>query len=307
MPFNSTADYWNGLPAIQVGLQIGHQIAQQRYQDEATKIAERRTAAYEQEQNRLQAKQALDADKIAREMQAEADFQTTFKGLLNQELNALPPELRGDEKELNAANRRAYLKAIPYMPPGKLAGAMGSAMSQEASTQRTEMNVQGRLDALNNRLDSQEYIAELRNDAKAVSEDEYVNRHLNAHAKQAGLPMEQADADLRRIYRGTHGSTKKDDSAMGSPDPIADTLGQLERAKAAGVKRVKVTPDGGVQAVDPSVGNLWMGGDPIDDVIRKVERDATIKGVQAPEKKTAPAGGKSRVFQYDPKTGGIKK
>lgn len=304
MPFDSTADYYNPWPGFNAGLQIGHQVAQQRYQDQATKIAERRTAIEEQNARRQEVRAALEADRIQKELDAEAAFKSQFSSALNEELAALPPEKRGMEEEIQGANRRAYAKSVPYLPPHMLQQSMQQAETQAGMDRRAEKGVQGKLDLLNARLDSQEYIAELRNDAKTVSEDEYVNRHLNAHAKQSGLPMMQADADLRRIYRANHpkAGAASDSTQMPEPDGTPDTLGQLERARDAGVKRVKVTKQGDVQVMD----HFWQG-DPIEDVIKKVERDEKIKGRQPAKQTSAPSDSPRRVFQYDPKTGGIKK
>lgn len=300
----SAADYYNPAPGLAIGLQMGAQMARQRYQDQATQIAERRAAVDEQRERRLETQTQIAADRIQEELDAQENYKFQFSRALNEEIAALDPSLRGKADEMEKANRRAYQKTVSYLPPRQLQQSMENSVRQQAMDERNAAVIEGKLAAVDARLASQEWNALLKSDAKEVSEDEYVNRHLNAHAKQSKLPMLQADADLRSIYRRNKAEKRGETvDPVVSEDPTPDTVGQLERAKQQGVKRVTVKPSG-----DVSIADRWLSGTPIDEALEKAKKEKAIRGggesKTGEPSKTAP---KKRVYQYDPKTGGIKK
>lgn len=294
----SAADYYNPGPALAIGLQMGAQMAQKRYQDQALQIAERRAAINEQRERRLDTQNQIAADRIQEEMDAEENYRFQFNRALNEELSVLDPSARGKADEMEKANRRAYQKTVSYLPPKALQQSMESSMRQGAMGERNAAVVEGKLAALDNRLASQEWTAVLKADAKEVSEDEYVNRHLNAHSKQSKLPMAQADADLRAIYRRNKAVKRgeAEPEAAVVEDLTPDTVSQLERAKAAGVKKVDIKKDGSV-----SIADRFFGGTDIDDALSKAKKERAIRGGgKEPEKK--PKTGKGE-YNWNPKTG----
>jgi len=296
----SAADYYNPGPALAIGLQMGAQMAQKRYQDQALQIAERRAAVQEQRERRMDTQNQIAADRIQEELDAEENYRFQFNRALNEEITSLDPALRGKADEMEKANRRAYQRTVSYLPPKALQQSMESSMRQGAMDERNAAVVEGKLAAVDARLASQEWTAILRDDAKEVSEDEYVNRHLNAHAKQSKLPMAQADADLRAIYRRNKAVKRgeTDAAAPVSEDLTPDTVSQLERAKAAGVKKVDIKKDGSVSIADRWMG---MGGTDIDKAIATAKKERSIKGGgKEPEKK--PKTGKGE-YNWNPKTG----
>jgi hypothetical protein len=298
----SAADYYNPGPALAIGLQMGAQMAQRRYQDQATQIAARRAAVDEQRERRLETQTQIAADRIQEELDAQENYKFQFNRALNEELSVLDPAARGKADELEKANRRAYQRTVSYLPPKALQQSMESSMRQGAMDERNAAVIEGKLAAVDARLSSQEWTAILRDDAKQVSEDEYVNRHLNAHAKQSKLPMVQADADLRAIYRRNKAEKRGETVApVAAEDLTPDTVSQLERAKAAKVKRVIVKKDGSVSIADSW--NPWAGTD-INEALSKAKKEKEIKGGGNSPAKTDT---KRRVYEYDSKTGGIKK
>lgn len=301
----SAADYYNPGPALAIGLQMGAQMAQKRYQDQSLQIAERRAAINEQRERRLDTQNQIAADRIQEELDAQENYRFQFNRALNEEISILDPAARGKADELEKANRRAYQKTVSYLPPKALQQSMESSMRQGAMDERNAAVIEGKLAAVDARLASQEWTAILRDDAKEVSEDEYVNRHLNAHSKQSKLPMAQADADLRAIYRRNK-AVKRGEADPAAPvvdDLAPDTVGQLERAKAQGVKRVIVKPSG-----DVSIADRWMSGTSIDAALEKAKKEKAIRGgVESKPGAPSQTTTKKRVYQYDPKTGGIKK
>lgn len=300
----SAADYYNPGPALAIGLQMGAQMAQRRDQDQSLQIAERRAAVQEQRERRMDTQNQIAADRIQEELDAQENYKFQFNRALNEEISSLDPSARGKADELEKANRRAYQRTVSYLPPKALQQSMESSMRQGAMDERNAAVIEGKLAAVDARLASQEFNAVLKADAKEVSEDEYVNRHLNAHAKQSKLPMVQADADLRAIYRKNKAEKRGETVApVFAEDPTPDTVGQLERAKQQGVKRVTVKPSG-----DVSIADRWFSGTPIDEALEKAKKEKAIRG--GGESKTvepSKTGPKKRVYQYDPKTGGIKK
>lgn len=296
----SAADYYNPGPALAIGLQMGAQMAQRRYQDQALQIAERRAAVQEQRERRMDTQNQIAADRIQEELDAQENYRFQFNRALNEEITALDPALRGKADEMEKANRRAYQRTVSYLPPKALQQSMESSMRQGAMDERNAAVVEGKLAAVDARLASQEWTAILRDDAKEVSEDEYVNRHLNAHSKQSKLPMAQADADLRAIYRRNKAAKRgeTEPAAAVVEDLTPDTVSQLERAKAAGVKKVDIKKDGSVSIADRWMG---MGGTDIDKAIATAKKERAIKGgVKEPEKK--PKAGKGE-YNWNPKTG----
>ncbi len=302
MPFDSARDYFDPFPGLAAGLQIGHAVAQKQYQDESLALAKRRQNIDDQEELRRQVAQNEHALQIAEDRDAAANFQFQFQRAADEELSALPPEKRGNEDEIRNAQGRAYRKSLPYLPPHLLATALNQQATQSAITDRTKAGIDNKFAMLDARLASQEWQASLKEDAKGVSEDEFVNRHLEGHAKRTGLGTSVADSELRQLYRKNHA---KDGSApaIGEVTPeVPDILTQLQNAKEAGITKAKVE-SGSVVPVE----HFWQGGTKIDELIKKEELNQKIKGSPAAPKASTPksSGGK-RVFKYDAKTGGIK-
>jgi len=302
--FDSARDYFDPFPGLAAGLQIGHAVAQKKYQDESIALAKRRQQIDDQEELRRQVAQNEHALQIAEDRDAAANFQFQFQRAAEEELSALPPEKRGNEDEVQRAQLRAYRKSLPYLPARMLAPALEKQDTQAAITDRSNLiqgaindrnkaSIENKFAMLEARLSSKEFEDELKADARDVTEDQYVNRHLNGYAKQTGLGYVVSDSDLRRLYRQNH---PKDGAspAIGEVTPeVPDILTQLQNAKEAGVTKAKV----GSGSVVP-VEHFWQGGTKIDELIKKEKLNQKIKG--------SSSGGK-RVFKYDAKTGGIKK
>lgn len=324
-------DYLHFLPGLQVGLGFRRQREDERrarvnedlandafiLREQEFDLQKRRQAEIEQDGLARRIRETEMANRIARTLEAEADYQKALQAAVATELRSLGDSSDPAAKE--EAMMRAYKSTMHMLPVNMIPGAFGGEAGRDAMLQRLQLGNTARMDQLEQKLASQEWIAELKADAiskgragRAISEDEFVNRHLNGHASRSGVSSKVADAQLREIYRSSRGGST-DDLTVTETDPVLDTLQQLMRAKDAGMKYGKVTPGGDFKEasgpMDRMLSGTWFGDDSVDELIAEYEKRAKVKGLDT-GRGSAPKGDetrhpapKGRVFKFNPKTG----
>lgn len=283
--FDATADYYNPAPGIAMGLQLGHAIAQKKYQDQTLELAERKAAIEEQDALARRTKVQTDALQLSQDRDALKAFQEAYTSDLSEALQNLTPEQQADDEVRGKIEDGIFSKNIGKLPPSLVPKVLETAKQQrDLRNWRTE-SIRSKDDAAELRL----LQSQLRLDARDLTMDQFVNRHLEGHAKRTGLSTAEAMRDLSQMWTANHGGGAPGFGDV--PDQPPSLEQQLLNAKDAKVERVvikggEVTPYEGL--------NPW-GGTDIDEAIKKQKVAGKIQGRgQAPAKPGAakPSGGK---------------